>query len=182
MPTATPARRDMPFDKRLPTDAMDRPIWAFRQDDDFMTPRLTLGNWTASAVLLALSGAGLVLVGAYFLLLRPALLPEDIRYMELSDNQLATLRPALELWLSQVFRVMGGYILATGVLTVVLAATAYCGHSRIAFVGAVLGGAASIGLMAVVNFAIESDFKWLLFGMALVWASSLVMFWVEERR
>lgn len=147
-----------------------------------MTPRLTLGNWTASAVLLALSGAGLALVGAYFLLLRPALLPEDIRYMGLSDNQLATLRPALELWLSQVFRVMGGYILATGVLTVALAATAYCGHSRIAFVGAVLGGAASIGLMAVVNFAIESDFKWLLFGMALVWASSLVMFWVEERR
>ncbi len=147
-----------------------------------MTPRLTLGNWTASAVLLALSGAGLALVGAYFLLLRPALLPEDIRYMGLSDNQLATLRPALELWLSQVFRVMGGYILATGVLTVALAATAYCGHSRIAFVGAVLGGAASIGLMAVVNFAIESDFKWLLFGMALVWASSLVIFWVEERR
>ncbi len=147
-----------------------------------MTPRLTLGNWTASAVLLALSGAGLALVGAYFLLLRPALLPEDIRYMGLSDNQLATLRPALELWLSQVFRVMGGYILATGVLTVALAATAYCGHSRIAFVGAVLGGAASIGLMAVVNFAIESDFKWLLFGMALVWAASLVMFWVEERR
>ena len=147
-----------------------------------MTPRLTLGNWTASAVLLALSGAGLALVGAYFLLLRPALLPEDIRYMGLSDTQLATLRPALELWLSQVFRVMGGYILATGVLTVALAATAYCGHSRIAFVGAVLGGAASIGLMAVVNFAIESDFKWLLFGMALVWASSLVMFWVEERR
>ena len=147
-----------------------------------MIPRLTLGNWTASAVLLALSGAGLALVGAYFLLLRPALLPEDIRYMGLSDNQLATLRPALELWLSQVFRVMGGYILATGVLTVALAATAYCGHSRIAFVGAVLGGAASIGLMAVVNFAIESDFKWLLFGMALVWASSLVIFWVEERR
>ncbi len=147
-----------------------------------MTPRLTLGNWTASAVLLALSGAGLALVGAYFLLLRPALLPEDIRYMGLSDNQLATLRPALELWLSQVFRVMGGYILATGVLTVALAATAYRDHNRIAFVGAVLGGAVSIGLMAVVNFAIESDYKWLLFGMALVWASSLVIFWVEERR
>ena len=147
-----------------------------------MPPRLTLGNWTASAVLLALSGAGLALVGAYFLLLRPALLPEDIRYMGLSDNQLAILRPALELWLSQVFRVMGGYILATGVLTVALAATAYCGHSRIAFVGAVVGGASSIGLMAVVNFAIASDFKWLLFGMALVWASSLVMFWIEENR
>ena len=147
-----------------------------------MTLRLTIGNWTTSAILLALSGAGLVLVGAYFLLLRPPLLPEDIRYIRLSDNQLAILRPALELWLSQVFRVMGGYIMATGVLTVALAATAYCGHSRIAFVGAVVGGAASIGLMTVVNFAIASDFRWLLFAMALVWPSSLVMFWVEESR
>ena len=147
-----------------------------------MTPRLTIGSWTTSAILLALSGAGLALVGVYFLLLRPPLLPEDVRYMGLSDDQLAILRPALELWLSQVFRVMGGYILATGVLTVALAATAYCAHSRMAFFGAVVGGASSIGLMAVVNFAIASDFKWLLFGMALIWASSLAMFWVEESR
>ncbi len=147
-----------------------------------MTSRPANGNWTISAILLALSGAGLVLIGAYFLLLRPPLLPEDIRYMELSSTQLASVRPALDLWLSQVFRVLGGYILATGVLTVALAATAYCGHSRTAFVGAVVGGASSIGLMAAVNFAIASDFKWLLFGMAVVWASSLVIFWIEENR
>ena len=147
-----------------------------------MTPRLTIGSWTASAILLAIAGAGLALVGIYFLLVRPPLLPEDIRYIGLSENELASVRPALELWLSQVFRVMGGYILTTGVLTVTLAATAYCGHSRIAFGGAFVAGVASIGLMAYVNFAIASDFKWLLFGMALVWASSLVMFWVEDNR
>lgn len=147
-----------------------------------MTPRLTIGSWTTSAILLALSGASLALVGVYFLLLRPPLLPEDVRYIGLADNDLASVRPALELWLSQVFLVMGGYILATGVLTVTLAATAYCGHSRIAFVGAVVGGAASIGLMAYVNFAISSDFRWFLFGLALIWASSLVMFWVEDNR
>ena len=146
-----------------------------------MTPQ-TIGSWTTSAILLAISGAVLALVGSYFLLLRPPLLPEDIRYMGLSDTALASVRPPRELWLSQVFRVMGGYILATGVLTVALVATAYCGHSRIAFGGAVVGGAASIGLMAVVNFAIDSDFKWLLFGMASVWASSLVIFWVEDSR
>ena len=157
-------------------------ISILRQKDKLLTPRQALGNWTASAVLLALSGAGLALVGTYFLLLRPPLLPEDIRYMGLSDAQLASVRPTLVLWLTQVFRVMGGYILATGVLTGTLAATAYCGHGRIAFVGAVVGGAASIGLMTYVNFAIGSDFKWLLFGMALVWTSSLVMFWVEKSR
>ena len=147
-----------------------------------MTPRLTIGSWTTSAILLALSGAGLVLMGAYFLLLRPPLLPEDIRYMGLSGDQLAFLRPELDLWLTQVFRVMGGYILATGAQTITLAATAYCGHGRIAFVGAFVAGSASVGLMAYVNFALDSDFTWLLFGMALVWASSLVMFRVEESR
>lgn len=147
-----------------------------------MTPRPTIGSWTTSAILLALSGASLALVGVYFLLLRPPLLPEDVRYIGLADNELASVRPALELWLSQVFRVMGGYILATGALTVTLAATAYCGHSRIAFGGAFVAGAASIGLMAYVNFAIESDFRWFLFGLALIWASSLVMFWVEDNR
>ena len=147
-----------------------------------MTPRPTIGSWTTSAILMALSGASLALVGVYFLLLRPPLLPEDVRYIGLADNDLASVRPALELWLSQVFRVMGGYILATGALTVTLAATAYCGHSRIAFGGAFVAGAASIGLMAYVNFAIESDFRWFLFGLALIWASSLVMFWVEDNR
>ena len=54
-----------------------------------MTPRPAVGSWTTPAILLALSGAGLVLVGACLLLLRPPLLPEDIRYMGLSDDQLA---------------------------------------------------------------------------------------------
>jgi hypothetical protein len=36
--------------------------------------------------------------------------------------------------------------------------------------------------MATVNFMIASDFKWVLLGMALVWALSLVLFWSEKRR
>jgi hypothetical protein len=51
--------------------------------------------------------------GLYFILLRPSLLPEDVRYMGLSAAQLDAVRPQLEVWLTQVFRVMGGYVLAT---------------------------------------------------------------------
>ena len=36
--------------------------------------------------------------------------------------------------------------------------------------------------MAVVNFAIDSDFKWVLLGMALIWALSLAVFWLEKNR
>lgn len=44
------------------------------------------------------------------------------------------------------------------------------------------GGATSIGWMAAVNFMIESDFKWVLLGFALVWAVSLVTFVWEAAR
>ena len=119
-------------------------------------------------------------VGLYFILLRPPLLPEDVRYMALPAAQLDMLRPRLELWLTHVFRVMGGYVLATGVLTVTLAATAFRAHQQGAAIGALVGGVASIGWMAAVNFMIDSDFKWVLLGMALLWACSLVLFWFEN--
>ena len=137
--------------------------------------------WTPSSIALILAGVTLIGVGIYFILLRPPLLPVDVRHMSLPAAQLDILRPRLELWLTHVFRVMGGYVLATGVLAVTLAATAFRAHQKGAAIGALIGGAASIGWMAVVNFMIGSDFKWVLLGMALLWACSLVLFWFEGK-
>lgn len=114
------------------------------------------------------------------MILRPPLLPEDIRFMGLA-GQLDPVRPRLEGWLTYVFDVMGGYILATGVLTITLATTSFREHSLISAWGALLGGAVSIGWMVVVNFMIGSDFKWVLLAMALVWTFSLGLFWFERR-
>lgn len=138
--------------------------------------------WPPSAILLAVAGIMLIGTGLYFLLVRPPLLPEDVRYMGLSPDQLAAIRPRLEAWLTYVFRVMGGYVLATGVLAATVAVTSLRRHEWGAGIGAMLGGAASIGWMAIVNFMIGSDFKWVLLGMALVWAASLALFWLEKRR
>ena len=136
--------------------------------------------WTVSSILLAAAGATLVIAGLYFILVRPPLLPEDVRYMALPTAQLDAVKLPLESWLAHVFQVMGGYVLATGVLTIALAATSFRAHHWGAAVGALIGGAASIGLMAVVNFVINSDFKWVLLGMALLWACSLALFWLEK--
>ena len=136
--------------------------------------------WTPSSIVLIMAGIALIGVGLYFIWLRPPLLPEDLRYMALPAAQLDVLRPRLELRLTHVFRVMGGYVLATGVLAVTLAATAFRAHQSGAAIGALIGGAASIGWMAAVNFMIDSDFKWVLLGMALLWAASLVLFWLEK--
>jgi hypothetical protein len=137
--------------------------------------------WLASAVLLVLAGIALIGMGVYFIALRPSLLPEDIRFMQLSAAEVSAIGPRLGSWLTHVFRVLGGYAMATGLMAVALAATAYRDRSSLAVVGAVLGGASSIGLMVVVNFAIDSDFKWLLLGFASLWASSLIAYWIESR-
>ena len=139
-------------------------------------------RWPASAQVLTAVGAVLAAMGLYFIFLRPPLLPEDVRFMSLSSAQLDVARPHLEAWLTQVFRVLGGYILATGVLTITLAATSFRAHKRGAALGALISGSASIGLMAAVNFTINSDFKWLLLAVAAAWAISMVLFWFEPTR
>ena len=141
----------------------------------------TSQSWSLSSIILAAAGATLVAAGLYFILVRPPLLPEDVRYIALPAAQFDAVRPRLEVWLTHVFRVMGGYVLATGVLTITLAATSFRAHHSGAALGALIGGAASIGWMAYVNFVINSDFKWALLGMALLWTSSLVLFWIENR-
>jgi hypothetical protein len=133
-------------------------------------------TWPPSSIVLAVAGVLLVGTGLYFIILRPPLLPEDTRFMGAAPGQLDPIRPQLEGWLTHVFRVLGGYVLATGVLTVTLAATSFRQHSLAAGAGALIGGAASIGWMAAVNFTIGSDFKWVLLAMALVWAFSLGLF------
>jgi hypothetical protein len=125
-------------------------------------------------------GITLIGMGVYFILLRPPLLPEDVRYMGLSAGQLDAVRAPLEEWLTHVFRVMGGYIVATGVLTITVAATSFRARYWIAAIGALTAGFASIGWMAIVNFQINSDFKWVLFCIALLWAFSLALFWFEK--
>jgi hypothetical protein len=131
--------------------------------------------WPPSSILLIIAGILLAGTGLYFMILRPPLLPEDTRFMGIAAAHLDPLRPGLDAWLNQVFR------LATGVLAATLVATSFRQHSLVAAVGALVGGAASIGWMAVVNFTINSDFKWVLLAMALVWAASLVLFWLERR-
>lgn len=138
--------------------------------------------WPPSSIALVIAGILLIGVGCYFLFLRPALLPEDIRYMNLTPAELQSVGPRLAAWLTHVFRVMGGYVTATGVLALTLAVTAFRQRQASAVAGGIVAGVASIGWMATVNFMINSDFKYVLLAIALVWAGSLALFWLERRR
>jgi hypothetical protein len=137
--------------------------------------------WPPSTLLLVVATIMLMGTGGYFIFVRPPLLPEDVRYMGLSAAQLDAVRAPLASWLTHVFQVMGGYVLATGVLGFTLALTSFREHRSGAAIGALIGGIASIGWMTFVNFQINSDFKWVLLCMALIWAASLILFVIEGR-
>ena len=133
-----------------------------------------------SATALALSGAILAGLGLYFAFLRPPLLPEDLRSIGASLALIESTLPGLLTWLQRVFRVMGGYIFATGVLTIWVALTSFRQRARWAFATVAVAGASSITLMVAVNFIIDSDFKWLLLGFALPWLLALGLYPLER--
>ncbi len=123
----------------------------------------------------SLIGGGLTLIGMglYFAFLRPALLPEDLRYIGASMAELQSSMPALLPWLDRVFGVLGGFMGASGLLAVYFAATIKGNPAALGVVA--FCGLVAVGWMVVVNFAIDSDFKWLLLALTLPWAFALAL-------
>ncbi len=124
-----------------------------------------------------LTGCGiwLIALGLYFVVLRPPLLPEDLRFMGTTLAQIRADVPGLENWLKRVFTVMGGFMAGAGVLTVFLATTMRLRLRRTTWAMA-LSGALTVGLMSATNFALHSDFRWLLLIPALVWLAGLAAY------
>jgi hypothetical protein len=124
---------------------------------------------------LAACGAYQIALGAYFMALRPSFLPEDLRFVGGSAAEIDAAAPGLAAWLQWVFAVMGGQMAGVGLLA--LAVVVASGPRRAARpVELVLLGLAAVstaGLMSAVNFAIGSDFRWLLVLPVALWALAL---------
>ena len=112
-------------------------------------------------------------MGLYFAFLRPPLLPEDLRFIGATMAELQSSMPALLTWLDRVFGVLAGFMVAAGLLAVYFAATSKGNRAALGVVA--FCGLVSVGWMAVVNFAIDSDFKWLLLALTLPWAFALAL-------
>jgi hypothetical protein len=106
--------------------------------------------------------------------LRPPLLPEDVRYIGTSLPDVERAVPGLAAWLQKVFWVLGGYVVSAGLFTVYLAATSLR-TGQVAVPLLALAGLTSIGWMTVVNFVIDSDSKWPLLGLAVLWGGALAV-------
>jgi hypothetical protein len=133
-----------------------------------------------SSTVLALCGSILMGMGLYFVFLRPPLLPEDLRFLGISLSTIWMMAPLLLVWLRRVFWVMGAFLFTCGLLTLYLALTSFRSRARGVAGVIMLAGLISVGWMTIVNFLIDSDFKWLLTSLVVLWGAALVLFWFEK--
>ena len=129
-----------------------------------------------SASILAVVGFLLVAMGIYFVFMRPPLLPEDLRYMQTTLSVVNNAASGLQTWLQKVFWVLGSFIFTTGLMTIFMALTAFRERTQGAFFIVAITGMSSIGFMTIVNFSINSDFKWVLLAFTLPWLMALLLY------
>lgn len=130
----------------------------------------------AAEWLIGACGVWLIGLGLYFIFVRPALLPEDPRYMGVDPQVLQATVPRLADWLNRVFTVMGGFMAGAGVLTGFLAWRVMPQRLRGTAVALTLTGAMTVASMSTVNFALHSDFRWLLAVPPIAWAIGVVSY------
>ena len=129
--------------------------------------------------LLVILAAYQLLLGAYFMAVRPTLLPEDLRYMQLQAMP-GTALP----WLDLVFTVAGGQMMATGLLLVPYLDRLRSGEpfTRLSWICLLGAAVSSAGLMSGVNFLLESDFRWVLTTPIVIWGFALTLTWPPRKR
>ena len=112
-------------------------------------------------------------MGCYFVFFRPALLPEDLSYIGTSEVEVNRQLPGLTRWLHKVFIVLGGYIITAGSLMIYLGIAENNRNSAALNSATLISGLTSIVTMTVINFIIDSDFKWILLLLTTPWVFSL---------
>lgn len=123
-----------------------------------------------------LIAVGLLTVGTgfYLMVLRPPLLPEDVRFAGLDPSAVP---PGLLRWLEIVFRTWGGFVLGFGVSLAGYGAFLATGNPVWLRCGVALALVVSFGVFLVSNWMLRSDFLWpiaVLFLLALATAIGLL--------
>ena len=132
---------------------------------------LRVSKWMFAAC-----GIWLIGLGGYFVFVRSPLLPEDLRYIGSTATQVETLLPQLASWLRNVFTVMGGFIAGCGVLVLFVSVRVVPQCTPGAGFALGVTGLLTVATMSWINFALDSDFKWLLLVPALAWLLGLVTY------
>ena len=130
-------------------------------------PALLIGAW----------GLYQIILGLYFILIRPSFLPEDLRASGTTLEAVRSAAPGIEAWLNLVFAVLGGQMAASGVLLTATAWRVFKGHhpAPVEVAACIVAGLLSVTLMSAVNFVLGSDFRWLLIAPVILWLAVIVV-------
>lgn len=123
-----------------------------------------------AALLSGLLGILTVGTGAYFMALRPPMLPEDVRWTGISPESLP---PAFTGWLSIVFRSWGGFMVGLGIVVVSVGLFLHRDDPRWLRGGLAVGVLFAFGSFLASNVQLRSDFLSfiiVLFGLAFALA------------
>ena len=129
-----------------------------------------------------LTALGVLTVGTglYFMLLRPPMLPEDIRFTGIEAPS-----PGLLTWLSIVFPTWGGFMTGFGILLTGIGAFLFTGRRAWLRNATAVGVLVAFGRFLLSNLRLRSDFLWyisLLFLVAVVTVVLLVVRRAETER
>ena len=134
----------------------------------------------------ALSGILLLVLGlltmgtaVFFLVLRPALLPEDIRHTGIDPG---TLPPAFLEWLGTVFRTWGGFIAGFGVLLLGIGGFLLSGRARCLYWATAIGAVVAFGRFLFSNILLESDFLWFISALIALAAATAISLLLRRGR
>jgi len=112
-------------------------------------------------------------IGIYFLILRPPLLPEDLRHTGIDPTALP---PAFVDWLHIVFSTWGGFIAGFGATLLGIGLFMLSGRKLWLYLGTAAGALVAFGRFLLSNIIINSDSLWLIAGFfALALTLSLVL-------
>jgi hypothetical protein len=95
--------------------------------------------------------------GLYFMALRPALLPEDLRIIGLRPTEVA---PALARWLRIVFRPWGGFVVGIGLVVLGHGAAQLVNRPALSRIDMAAGCVFAFGSFLLSNIQIRSDLLW----------------------
>ena len=109
-----------------------------------------------SGLLLTLLGALTIGTGLYFVLLRPAMLPEDLRFVGANGP----IDAAMAEWLRVVFRTWGGFLVGFGLVLGAVGAFALTARWQWMRWGIAAGIALAFGQFLASNVELKSDFLW----------------------
>ncbi len=130
--------------------------------------------------MLSACGFWLVGLGFYFMLFRPPFLPEDLRFIGRTLDQIQLAAPGLAAWVERIFIVMGGFMTAAGVLVLFVASVAMPARSSGTSWALGIAGLLTVALMSIVNFSLHSDYRWVLLLPASLWSAGF-LFYLAER-